>query len=604
MWNPLRRRAGLIGIFLPLNGLLLAWASPLSQPVNSSIATPASIRANPEWYLRGGLLTGRFLEPRAQADWPLWMQSLIGARREVSAKELGHADLYKIPDAFLVQGIQVLEANRVFQPRILRQATAIGYTARAAEWQEAKSSYQIAYLKAVGLPMEDPLTTSRLMTQLAYQKEFDLLRQSMKAARLPPGSLESFLRLVDLREGSRLPSEPWVLDPTRPAAERLPVLMALKHPAIPERLLAAFKGTSQFDLAIYHAVNNGWITLANPLVSEVILLHKQPDEATLWFLNRPEERVSDLLWMRAMEALRQGAQPTAVACAKEILDYYPDSFYAGHAGYLLAGLEPTLPRQVQPALRVPGDITLLNAGLVRSCLQPLGNAWPERVQALVARNRFDLILARADPEKEEALFLRAAFQAGQQDLVARYLAVEHRCRVETAPFLFPLALEPLVARLIREEGLTGAVDPAFVLAMIKNESIFQPGAQSGADAFGIMQLLRPTFTHMAGRSADILDPETNIRAGLRYYLTVIKSAQLEALPEHVRLLYILAGYHAGEGRARRWRLATEAELQGRITPLETMLRIDAVPITATRQYILRVLGDRELFRYFLSRTAG
>jgi soluble lytic murein transglycosylase-like protein len=140
--------------------------------------------------------------------------------------------------------------------------------------------------------------------------------------------------------------------------------------------------------------------------------------------------------------------------------------------------------------------------------------------------------------------------------------------------------------------------------MIKNESIFQPNARSGSEAFGIMQLLRPTFARMVGKEADILDPETNIRAGLRYYRTVIRTARLEDLPEEVRMLYILAGYHAGEGRARRWRLASERKLQGRTAPLETMLRIDAVPISATRYYILRVLGDRQIYRQLLGKVVS
>ena len=611
MWNLSRRWTWLPWMCLPLSGLLLHGALSFqhsfhhgrlraANPSALSLAVPEFIQVDPGWYLKGGMLTGRFLGPEAQTDWPLWMQALIVGRQDISPAELGRADLYKIPDAFLVRGIQILEANRIFQPRTLRQATAIGYTAQAAEWQEAKSSYQLAYLKAVGLPLQDPLTTSRLLTQLAYRNEFELLRLSIKAAKLPPRTLESFLRLVDLREGHLAPSEPWVLDRTRPAAERLPVLMALKHPPEAERLLESFKGTAQLDQAVFHAVTSEWIPLDSPRVSEAILLRKQPDKGNLWFLNRPEERVSDLLWMRAMDALRKGTPRTAIAHAKSILARYPDSFYAGHASFLLSSLEPAFPLPPKPALRVPGDITIFNARAIQTHLLPSMKAWPEKVQGLAARNRFDLILAQADPEQEEDLFLSAALYAGQQDLVARYQAIEHRCAMATVPFLFPVNLEPLVKRLIREEDLAGSVDPAFVLAMIKNESIFQPDARSGSEAFGIMQLLKPTFTRMVGKNADILDPETNIRAGLRYYKTVIKNAQLETLPESVRMLYILAGYHAGEGRARRWRLANETERQGAITPVEVMLRIDAIPITSTRQYILRVLGDRELFRFFLN----
>lgn len=611
MRNHARRWTRWSWLWLPLSGVLLHGAVALhlgrSQTGNlplgvaPSPVVPAAIHPDPGWYLKGGMITGHFLGPDAQADWPLWMQALIAGRQDISPAELGRADLYKVPDAFLARGIQVLEANRIFLPRLLRQATAIGYTARAAEWQEAKSSYQIAYLKAVGLPGSDPLTTSRLLTQLAYRNDFELLRLTMKAAKLPAGTLESFLRLVDLREGHLVPSELWVLDRTRPAAERLPVLLLLKHPAQPERLLDSFNGTEQLDLAVFHAVTSEWIALDDPRVSEAILLRKKPDEESLWFLNRPEERVSDLLWMRAMAALHKGTPKIALAHAKTILARYPDSYYVGHARFLLASLEPDFLLPVEPVLRVPGDITIFNARMIQAGLRPLGNAWPERVQALVARNRFDLILAQADPKKEEELFLQAAFQAGQQDLVARYQAVEHRCTMATAPFLYPLHLESLVERLIREEGLASSVDPAFVLAMIKNESLFQPDARSGSEAFGIMQLLKPTFTRMAGANADILDPETNIRAGLRYYKIVIKNAQLETLPESVRMLYILAGYHAGEGRARRWRLVNEAELQGGITPLAVLLRIDAIPIASTRFYIQRVLGDRELFHALLEK---
>jgi len=611
MVNASRRWIGLAGLGLPLSGLLLYGAFTLTpgrsapQPsVPAASRKPGAIPVDPGWYLQGGLLSGRFLGQAEQDQWPGWMQVLMGDRVAASPAELEQTDLYRVPDAFLVQAMGRLTTHRVFTARLLRQATAIGYTARAAEWQEAKSAYQVAYLQARGLPAQDPSTFSLLLTQLAYRNEFDLLRQSLAQANLPQALRESWLRLLDLREGRLAPTETWILDRRRPASERLPVLFALKRPPRPDRLLQAFKGTDQLDLAVFHAVSRAWIPLASPRVSEALRLRKQPDAGAFWFLSRPEERVSDLLWMRAMDALRKGARRTAIAHAKTILARYPDSLYAGHAGYLLAGLEPAHPRPSQPALRVPGDITLYNARAVRTRLGPVAGPWPEHVRTLAEGNRYDLILAQADPGRDEALFLRAAFQAGQQDLIARYQALEHRSTLATVPYLYPTKLESLVARLIQEEGLTGQVDSAFVLAMIKNESIFQPNARSGSEAFGIMQLLRPTFARMVGKEADILDPETNIRAGLRYYRTVIRTARLEDLPEEVRMLYILAGYHAGEGRARRWRLASERKLQGRTAPLETMLRIDAVPITSTRYYILRVLGDRQIYRQLLGKVVS
>ena len=564
---------------------------------------PVPLPADAGWFLQGGAITGGFVSRPAQADWPLWMQALVGGRKGVAAAELRRSDLRKVPDLFLVQAIRILEEARIFEPGLLRQATAIGYTARAAEWQEAKTSYQLAWIEAEGLPVADPATCSRLLTQLAYRDAFGPLRAALDRAQLPAGFRASVLRLLALREGQARATEAWALDPALPAAERLVVLTSLKAPADPRGLVASFRGTEQQDRAVYHAVNSGWIALNDPLVDEVLTLRKVPDERALWFMVRPEERVSDLLWMRAMDALHADRRAEAVRLAKVLLAVYPDSFYTGHAAYLLAGVEPAAPLPPEPALRVPADVTVFNAARLRPLLPPEAGPWPQPWQGLAARRRFDLILAQADPGKDEDTFLRAAQAAGQQDLVTRYLAVEQRCAIRTLRSLYPVRLAALAERLIREEGLEGQVDAAFVLAMIKNESVFQPQARSGAEAFGIMQLLRPTFRRMAGKRADILDPETNLRAGLRYYRTVIRSARLEALPLEVRLLYVLAGYHAGEGRARRWRDALEDGLAGRTGPVETMLRIDGIPIASTRAYVLHVLGDRELFLGLLGRPS-
>ena len=400
-----------LGICLALSGLH-GDASRLPGHNPPATARAGGLQVDPEWFLKGGMITGRFVGPEARAEWPLWMQALIAGRQGVSSEELARADLYKIPDAFLAGAVKGLEANRIFRPGLLRQVTAIGYTARAAEWQAAKRSYQTAYLKASGLPVKDPLTWSRLLTQMTYRGEFELVRRSLKEAGLPPGISSSFLRLVDLREGFLAPSEAWILDLTRPAAERWFVLRSMKRPENPERLLEAFKGTDQLDLAVHHAVTKAWLPLDSPLVKEAIRMRKQPDENAFWLLSRPEEHVSDLLWMCAADALRTGARTEAVAHAKAILAGYPGSYYAGHAGFLLAGLDPAFPVPARPNLNIPGDITVFNAKAVLARLRPMGEVWPERMRALAARNRFDLILAQVDPEKEEESFLRAAHLAG------------------------------------------------------------------------------------------------------------------------------------------------------------------------------------------------
>ena len=581
--------------------LMTALTAPLVPATGTPKKGPRACTLDSAWYLKGGMITGGFVPPAAQEDWPLWMQALILGKADVSVRELGEADLYKIPDVFLVRAVQVLVANRIFAPRLLRQATAIGYTADAAAWEDAKTAYQVAYVQAQGLPVKDAQTTSRLLTQLARRRELALVRSALKSTAYPevdPALHASFQRLMDFQEGLATPTREVVLDRRRPASERLWALNVQKRPGDVGPLLAGFKGTDCLDLAVYHAVAKEWIPIDSPWVDEAIQVRKKPDDATPWFLVRPEERVSDLLWMRVMDALNNNNRKTAILLAHRILEWYPDSWFAGHGSYLLTALDRTYKAPQQPPLRVPGDVTFFNAGLLQAHLTAPVQQWSEPLRELAKRNRFDLILAQSDPGKEPDAFLRAAFFAGQQDLVARFEACERRCEPDTTPYLYPVFLAPVVKRLIREEGLEGLVDEAFVMAMIKNESVFQPTARSGSEAFGIMQLLKPTFTHMVGKGADILDPETNIRAGLRYYRTVIRTAQLESMPQETRMLYVLAGYHAGEGRAKRWSQANESKLQGRATPIDMLLRIDSVPITTTRMYITRALGDREIFKAF------
>ncbi|HNX95196.1 MAG TPA: transglycosylase SLT domain-containing protein [Holophaga sp.] len=559
----------------------------------------------PDWCLKGGLISGGGLTAQARGEWPAWMQLLLCETPPtnlptISAEALADADLYKIPDVYLNQAIARLADKGVFTPRILRQACAIGYTARAEGWVPARTAYQVAYLAHRPLPVEDPITTSRLLTELALNSEQAVVRQALERTPYPASASEraAYLRAL---EPAKAAAKDRALDRSRPVWERLSALTSLRDPADAKTLVASFRQTDGLDRAVFHALTREWIDLSDPLVDEAMAMRKAVDERAPWFLVRPQERVSDLLWERASDALAQGRDDEAMRLARRLLERYPSSSLSDCAARLIASLDPRAARP-NAVLRVPGDVTWFNADRLIEILSagPV-DAWPEPFQASAQRGRFDLILAAVDPERDPATFLRAAHLAGQQDLVTRFLACERIASPSLAAYLYPTALADLADRLLREEGLEGQVDAAFVLAMVKNESVFQPTARSGADAFGIMQLLKPTFRAMAGRNADILDPETNIRAGIRYYRRIIRSAQLEQLPMEARLCYVLAGYHAGEGRAKRWRTATEEALQGRTSARAMILRIEAIPITSTRQYVAHGMGDWQIFRRKLGR---
>src|SRR5207247_846029 len=92
-------------------------------------------------------------------------------------------------------------------------------------------------------------------------------------------------------------------------------------------------------------------------------------------------------------------------------------------------------------------------------------------------------------------------------------------------YLYPLGYWETV----RAAALARGVDPFFVLALIRQESLFEPEATSSAGARGLMQLLPATARHLA--SADgtsppaelaLEDVETNIDLGTRLLARLLR----------------------------------------------------------------------------------
>ena len=83
-------------------------------------------------------------------------------------------------------------------------------------------------------------------------------------------------------------------------------------------------------------------------------------------------------------------------------------------------------------------------------------------------------------------------------------------------------VEP-TARLIVEESAKAKVDPLFVAAVIRSESMFKPSAISPRGAKGLMQIMPATGRYVSerenitlGKTADLHDPTTNLRVGIAY----------------------------------------------------------------------------------------
>ena len=139
---------------------------------------------------------------------------------------------------------------------------------------------------------------------------------------------------------------------------------------------------------------------------------------------------------------------------------------------------------------------------------------------------------------------------------------------------YPLRYSEYVRVHAREHHL----DPAFLAAVIYQESKFRSGAKSSSGAIGLMQLTPSTArgiairTHgSAFRTSDLYDPDINIRYGTWYLDNLFKKYRSERL--------VLAAYNAGQGNVDEWRAHGEP-----------------IQFAETRAYIKRVERLKTIYR--------
>ena len=97
--------------------------------------------------------------------------------------------------------------------------------------------------------------------------------------------------------------------------------------------------------------------------------------------------------------------------------------------------------------------------------------------------------------------------------------------------------------IVRHYAGQYGVDPNLAFAVIRQESNFDPGAQSSAGACGLMQLMPGTAAEMGVQ--DIFDPAENIAGGVQYL-----AKMLDLFDGDTDLA--LAGYNAGPGNVKKY----------------------------------------------------
>ena len=200
------------------------------------------------------------------------------------------------------------------------------------------------------------------------------------------------------------------------------------------------------------------------------------------------------------------------------------------------------------------------------------------------------------------------------DALARFDDTQRRLAVEVAQdhgwfdrAVFALGKQPQEQRLyalrfplhhgeaIRRESAKHDLDPAWVAAEIRAESVFDPKARSGANARGLMQVLPSTGLAEARRLGipwngveTLYDPEANIAIGTAYLRKMLDRSGGKPY-------FAMAGYNAGPSPLKRW--------QAQRPDMDADFWIETISYHETRDYVARVLAFSTIYDWRLNGDA-
>ena len=245
--------------------------------------------------------------------------------------------------------------------------------------------------------------------------------------------------------------------------------------------------------------------------------------------------------------------------ASELADK-PPLYLPDEPSLSLFGQDVTLPEDIQEAIRLSirnGD-TKLATRLVNHAIETAENDESVLAVATLGHNL-----------SAPHISVKAAKKAQQQGVVLKYVGYP---RPETSGDL--------------------PIERPLTLAITRQESEFDPEAESPAGAIGMMQLLPGTAKETAKKTdtpyvrAELINPESNMRLGSHYLSRMINAYDGS-------YVMAIAAYNAGPGNVTKW--SKQFGTPGS-TPDDAVNWIEKIPFSETRNYVQRVMENMQVYR--------
>ena len=348
-------------------------------------------------------------------------------------------------------------------------------------------------------------------------------------------------------------------------------------------------------LVLIHADKGEWSQAMAPV--ETII----SNQTQLSVDERSVSAMSFALFWGGRIHLEQGRPKEAAELWRRVASEYYSTYYGAMGHYLLEELTGRR-LMLQPWRNPPFQM----ASYLET-LSPEDRTQMARIHALLkvglkseaACELEEVDLADGRPEKQllRALVLHASGQFLEAVKAYDNLPRSFRNALPSGfeRILYPIRYHDEVRKLAQK----AEVDPDLVMAIIRQESVFNPMARSAVGALGLMQLMpatalseskrlaagylspkaRQEVRSKAANPANLLEAETNLQLGVHHVRTL--------LTKYNSPVYVLSAYNASPSAAQRW--------MNSIPTKDVLSFIERIPYKETRAYVKLVL--RNYFYY-------
>lgn len=332
-----------------------------------------------------------------------------------------------------------------------------------------------------------------------------------------------------------------------------------------------------------------------------------------------DDRAAAFYWVGRF-ALQRGDQSAAETAFSQAQSASPDSFFALRSSDILIGREAFAPPasvnfnfdeeaerlQTEQWLRgvfsieQAGDLHYLSPELASDPRMIRGQELWTVAAYEEARDEFDALMdeARNNGDALRSYQLAHYFR----DIGDFYSSIVAGADVIVASGQSTLAVPPYLARfrypayfieLVQAQADSYGFDPLLMLGLIRQESLFNPNATSGANALGLAQVIPPTAQYIAERlnwqnfsDIDLYRPYVGIAFGAFYLdeqLTLFDANKAAAL----------AAYNAGPGYTLDWYNLSGGDVDAFVA---------TITFDETQRYVQRIYSHYTIYRELYSNS--